>query len=183
MSRVPRALPVLLLACLAALPVGADTPAPPQGSPEQQKTITDIRSVGTAMFYWYRDQRKAHPVQEKARHAEAAHAANAANAAKAEPKSVDLAAIPVISREDLAKLLVPRYLQEIPAKDGWGNPYEFHLNTADLDAQSIMGLRSAGKDGRFSGDSYDIGAFPQADEGQDIAWVDGYFARWPQPSK
>lgn len=171
MIRVPRAIPVLLLACLAALPVGADTAAPPKGSPEQKKTITDIRNVGTAMFVWYQDQRKAHPAQEKAKHAEA------------EPQSVSLAAIPVISREDLSKLLVPKYIQEIPERDGWGNPYEFHLNTADLDAQSIMGLRSPGKDGQFSGDSYDIGAFPQADEGQDIAWVDGYFARWPQPAK
>jgi len=168
MIRVPRAIPVLLLACLAALPVGADTAAQPKGSPEQKKTITDIRNVGTAMFVWYKDQRKAHPAKEKVKHAET------------DTNSISLAAIPVISREDLAKLLVPKYIRELPERDGWGNPYEFHLNTADLDARTIMGLRSAGRDGRFSGDTYSVGSFLPSDEDQDISWVDGYFVRWPQ---
>src|SRR5579885_1265737 len=112
MIRVPRALPALLLACLAALPAMAQpAPAPPQGSTEQQKTIADIRSVGTAMFNWYRDQRQAQPAREKKAHP-----------VKANPASVDLAEIPVISWGDLAKILIPKYIREIPDRDGWGNP-------------------------------------------------------------
>lgn len=159
------------LALLAGLPAGAQpTPAaPPKGSPEQQRTISDIRNVGTAMFAWYNDQLKAHP-QGKTEKVEADA-----------PAVFDR--IPTISHDDLAKVLVPRYLAAIPEKDGWGHPYAFYLSTADLHATNIMGLRSPGRDGRFSGTSYEIGAFPPADQDQDIAWMDGYFVRWPQPEK
>jgi hypothetical protein len=158
------------LALLAALPAGAQpTPAaPPKGSPEQRQTITDLRNVGTAMFVWYKDQLKAHP-QGKTEKVETDA-----------PAAFDR--IPAISHDDLAKLLVPKYLAAIPEKDGWGHPYEFHLNTADLHATTIMGLRSPGRDGRFSGDSYAVGAFSPEDQDQDVAWMDGYFVRWPQPA-
>src|SRR5262249_41380732 len=157
-----------LLALCAALPLGAQpTPAsPPKGSPEQRKTISDLRNVGTAMFLWYQDQMKSRPRREG--HREPSAPASAFDK------------VPEISREDLAKLLVPKYIAEIPEKDGWGHPYEFHLNTKDLDAASVMGLRSSGRDGRFAGAAYEIGAFSPEDEDQDIAWLDGYFVRWPQ---
>jgi len=160
-------------ALLAALPAGAQpTPAaPPQGSPEQQRTITDLRNVGTAMFVWYKDQLKIHPKGKTEKE-------------KVEPESRPaFDRIPAISHDDLAKLLVPTYIAAIPEKDGWGHPYEFHLNTTDLHANSIMGLRSPGRDGRFSGDSYEVSAFPQEDQDQDIAWMNGYFVRWPRPEK
>jgi hypothetical protein len=160
----------LALPLLAVLPAGAQpTPAaPPQGSTEQRQTITDIRNVGTAMFVWYKDQLKTHPKGKTE---------------KVEPESRPaFDRIPPISHDDLAKLLVPTYIAAIPEKDGWGHPYEFHLNTADLYATTIMGLRSTGRDGQFSGDSYEVGAFPPADQDQDVAWMDGYFVRWPQPA-
>jgi hypothetical protein len=92
--------------------------------------------------------------------------------------SVDFSVVPVISREELAKVLVPKYIDAIPEKDGWGHPYEFRLNQ-DPNAVWVMAVRSAGKDGHFSGTSYEVGAFPPADHDQDITWMDGFFVRWP----
>ena len=48
----------------------------------------------------------------------------------------------MISREDLAKILVPKYIPAIPETDGWGHPYEFRLNTQDADAIAVMAVRS-----------------------------------------
>lgn len=157
---------VTLLA-LAPLPAADAQPAAPADLQLQRQTIVDIRNVGTAMFTWFTDE-MAPKVSEKGKKA------------PAEPPSADINAVPVISREELAKILVPKYIQSIPEKDGWGNPYEFHLNTTDPNALNVMGLRSAGKDGRFSGDVYVVGSFAPQDADQDIPWMDGFFVRWPE---
>lgn len=135
-----------------------------------RQTIKDIRNVGTAMFAWYTEEI-------------APKASGGGQKAPADPKSADIGAVAVISREELAKVLVPKYLASIPEKDGWGHPYEFHLSTTDPNALQVMGLRSAGKDGRFSGDLYVIGPFDPADADQDIPWMDGFFIRWPEAKK
>jgi hypothetical protein len=159
---------------LLALPAASRAAAPAvHGDPATVKTITDIRNVGTAMWTWYKAE--VAPKRSAETHKKAEEAARS--------KSVDIDAIPAISREDLAKLLVPRYIAAIPEKDGWGHPYDFHLVTNDPQAVTVMGLRSAGRDGKFSGTVYEIGAFPPVDVDQDISWVDGYFARWPEGPK
>jgi len=163
-----------LAACFSvALAAGASpTPAPPKGTPEQVQTIKDMRAVGTAMWQWYKAEvapkrsEQAHKAAEK--HAE-------------DPQNIG--DIPVISPEDLAKILVPKYIAAIPEKDGWGHPYEFHLNASDPDAVTVFGLRSGGADAKFSGDVYAIDSFPMADSKQDLVWVDGYFVRWPEAEK
>jgi hypothetical protein len=137
---------------------------------KQKQTITDSRTVGSAMYFWYQAEmlpKRSDEAHEKAK-------------AESEAGAVDITAVPVISREQLEKLLVPKYLPAIPAQDGWGRPYEFRLNTADPNAVRVMGLRSAGRDGRFSGDVYKVGAFPPPEYDQDVVWMDGYFMRWPQ---
>jgi hypothetical protein len=165
------------LALLAALPLalgtaGADKPKPPQGTPEQIQTINDLRNVGTAMYAWYRDEMaprrspEGHKAQEKATEG---------------PQ--DMTAVPEISRDQLAKVLVPRYISAIPEKDGWGRAYEYRLNLQDPNAPHVMALRSAGSDGHFSGDRYDIGGFTGQETTQDLAWMDGYFIRWPETPK
>jgi hypothetical protein len=185
-----------LLACLAgavllALPIGraGHALAAAEPSPPQQQTISDLRNVGTAMFQWYKEVQApkqtaaGHAAAEKAAHAaHAAHAANGAKTAKGDHHSggVDLAQIPVISHDELAQLLVPKYIASVPEKDGWGNAYEFRLNTRDPDAHRIMAIRSPGADGKFSGTTYRIAAFPKSQEGEDLVWTDGYFTRWPQ---
>jgi hypothetical protein len=112
---------------LLAAAAHADSAPKPKNDPATQQTIHDVRAVGTAMWTWYKDQMASRPPHK---HAEPADAVTA-----------DFSPIPVISREDLAKVLVPKYIAAIPEKDGWGNPYEFRLNTGDLDADLIMAVR------------------------------------------
>jgi hypothetical protein len=162
----------LALASVSLLAAATPPPAP-HGDDATRKTITDTRNVGTAMWSWYKDQVASKRSEESHKKAQD----------ESQTTSVDFTAVPVISRQDLAKILVPRYIAEIPETDGWGHPYEFRLNTQDPNATRVMAVRSAGKDGHFSGDVYEIGAFPPADLDQDITWIDGYFARWPDAKK
>jgi hypothetical protein len=150
--------------------LAAAAPPPVHGDAATRQTVTDTRNVGTAMWHWYKDQVAAHRSEESHKKAED----------ESKITSVDFAAVPVISREELAKVLVPKYIAAIPEKDGWGHPYEFRLNTQDPDAIRVMAVRSAGKDGQFAATVYEVGAFPPADLDQDITWMDGYFVRWPQ---
>jgi hypothetical protein len=152
----------LALALLPAAGAASSKPVDDQAAAKQ--TIVDIRAVGTAMYSWYKDQEK-----------------HAGNNGGSDPVQVNLAEVPVISRGDLEALLVPRYISHIPETDGWGNPYEFHLKVEKPGKQKVMGLRSAGRDGVFSGETYEIGGFPLNQFDQDIAWMDGFFVRWPDP--
>jgi hypothetical protein len=156
---------VAALALAAALAPFALAAPPARGDAAQKRTIDDIRNVGTAMYSWYQDQVRSRPKQPGVK--------------VQNGSDISIAAVPEISQGDLAKLLVPRYIREVPVNDGWGHPYEYRLQTHDLDAEHVMALRSAGGDGRFSGDSYKIGGFPQGHDDEDVAWVDGYFVRWP----
>lgn len=168
-TRIKAALCLGAAITLFALPMAYAQPSMNDGVAQRQ-TIQDIRNVGTAMFVWYKDEL-------------APKASGEGKKAPAEPTSADISAVPVISREELTKILVPKYIASIPEKDGWGNPYEFHLNTTDPNALQVMGLRSAGRDGKFSGDVYEIGSFSPADADQDIPWMDGFFVRWPEAKK
>jgi hypothetical protein len=168
-ARIKSALCLGAAITLFVLPAAnAQSNAAPIDIEPQRQTIRDIRSVGTAMFAWYKDEMAP-------KRSEEAH-----KKAEVEPKSADVSAVPVISREELTKILAPKYIASVPEKDGWGHPYEFHLNTTDPNAAQVMGLRSAGRDGKFSADVYVIGSFTPQDVDQDILWMDGYFVRWPQ---
>jgi hypothetical protein len=161
------------------LPPGAraaDTPTTPFPDPSaQMQTIRDLRSVGTAMYKWWKDE------MAPRRSAEAHKRAEAFNEeAEKTTVTVDLSSIPALSKGELAKVLVPKYLDAVPEKDGWGNPYEFRLQTQDPEALHVMAVRSAGKGGQFSGTSYRIEEFPSSEPDQDLAWMDGYFIRWPR---
>src|SRR6478672_4035231 len=92
----------LLMAGLALTSVSllaAAAPPPPQGDAATQQTVTDTRNVGTAMWNWYKDQVAARRTEESHKKAED----------ESKTTSVDFAAIPVISRAELAKVLVPKY--------------------------------------------------------------------------
>jgi hypothetical protein len=127
----------------------------------QRRTVADMRNVGTAMFVWVTDQ---------------------VGAAAAGQKAVDLAKFPPVSTfAGLEKLLVPKYIQALPERDGWGNPFEYRLNLKNPTAgTSVMSIRSPGRDGKFSGLTYAVEAYPRADYDRDIVWADGYFVQWPQ---
>jgi hypothetical protein len=132
----------------------------------QKRTLSQIRSVGTAMFSWLTDQ----------------VGAAAAGQSQTEHTSppVDLKNYPPISHEELTKILVPTYIAKIPETDGWGNRYEYFLNAKDPLAPQVMSIRSPGRDGQFSARNYTVTSFDPDDLDQDIVWADGYFVRWPQ---
>lgn len=170
MIRIPSA----LLLTLLLLPVGSYAQPPKDlDNPNltaQKRTIIDIRNVGTAMWSWYKDQ--VAPKRSAESHARAEE--------EGKTLSVDFTRVPVISREDLTAILVPKYIAAIPAEDGWGHPYEFRLNTQDPNATVVMGVRSGGRDGVLSDGNYTVDSFNPTDFDQDIAWLDGFFSRWPQ---
>jgi hypothetical protein len=164
-------IPSALLLTLLLLPVGSRAQqAPNPDLVAQKRTVIDIRNVGTAMWSWYKDQMA--PRRSAASHAKAEE--------ESQTKSADITRVPVISREDLAAILVPKYIAAIPAEDGWGHPYEFRLNAKDPNATVAMAVRSAGKDGKLSDGNYTVDSFKATDFDQDIAWMDGFFMRWPE---
>lgn len=71
---------------------------------------------------------------------------------------VDIALVPTIPVADLRVLLVPLYIDSIPANDPWGTPYEYRLNVANPLSAYAIALRSAGSDRLFEGATYDVGA-------------------------
>ncbi|HEV2855714.1 MAG TPA: hypothetical protein VHC97_23200 [Thermoanaerobaculia bacterium] len=155
----------LLLSESTRLPTAAPPAPKPQTAPnpdaeKQRQTIADIRNLGTALFSWLTDE------------------AGAAAAGKTE--SVDLRAYPEVTMADLEKLLVPDYIPAVSKTDAWGHPLEVRVNVKDVLAEKIMSIRSPGRDGKFSGDTYTSGSFTPSDYDQDIVWTDGFFLRWPE---
>ena len=131
----------------------------------QKRTVSDIRNTGTAMFSWLTDQ---------------VGAAAAGQSQMPDDKHLRLDSYPPISHDELQEILVPMYMQKVPERDGWGNPYEYFLNVKDPMAPNVMSIRSAGRDGRFLGIEYTVSAFDPDDLDEDIVWSDGFFVRWPQ---
>jgi hypothetical protein len=130
----------------------------------QKRTVADIRNTGTAMFSWLTDQ----------------VGAAAAGQSQTEIGDIDLDDYPVLSRDEVQSILLPQYMQTVPERDGWGNLYEYYLNVENPLAVHVMGIRSPGRDGRFSADSYTVTSFDPSEFDEDIVWADGFFVRWPQ---
>jgi len=127
---------------------------------KQKRTVADERNVGTAMMSWLTDEL-------------AAAAAGAQTVAVTDYGTSKTGA-------SVGGTLVPRYIQEVPNKDGWKNNYEYYLKVGSpLDPQ-VMLIRSAGRDKSFDGSSYSAAAFDPTDYNKDIVWADGFFVRWPQ---
>jgi hypothetical protein len=132
----------------------------------QRRTVADIRNVGTAMFSWLTDQ------------VGAAAAGQPQN--EMAGKKTTIGEYTPIPRAELVKLLVPKYLQAVPEKDGWGHPYEYYLLQGDTMAKRVMSIRSPGRDGKFDADEYQLGPFDPDRFDEDVVWADGYFVCWPQ---
>jgi hypothetical protein len=124
--------------------------------------MSDIRNMGTAWMTWLTDQ----------------VAAGAAGQG-----TYDVEILPrVLSAEELRQMLVPIYMQQLVTEDGWGNPLEFRLGKDYLQAQ-VFSIRSPGRDGVYSGHTYEAGGFDSTDYNQDIVWADGYFVRFPDSTR
>ena len=124
-----------------------------------------MRDAGTAMFSWVTDavsaEDKAHPTATT-------------------PEDYDWSRCPAISHDDLAALLVPHYIKELPSTDAWGRPWSSAwTGKATTSHHLIAGIRSSGRDGSFEGTVYQPGAFPAQDTDRDLVWIDGYFITWP----
>lgn len=161
--------PLVLVAALVALteaPAAARPAQPPDAEKERQRATLDaMRTAGTAMYAWHEE-------------ASSPGAAGGDAAAEAPPR-FDWSRCPAIGHAELAELLVPSRVAELPATDGWGHPLEFCLDRTGRSARMAIGVRSAGRDGRFEGDIYRSGAFLAGDVDRDVVWIDGYFVAWP----
>ncbi|HVT61036.1 MAG TPA: type II secretion system protein [Thermoanaerobaculia bacterium] len=129
---------------------------------KQKRTLGDMRIVGTSMFAWLTDQ-------------------VGASAAGANATQVDLASYgPQITATNLSTVLIPMYIQEVPIKDGWKNPYDYYLHLADIHSLNVMCIRSRGRDNAPDSSTYTVTSFEPTDYDRDIVWADGFLVRWPQ---
>jgi prepilin-type N-terminal cleavage/methylation domain-containing protein len=128
---------------------------------KQKRTMADAHIVGTALMSWLTDQATA--------------------AAGGAAETVDLGEWSGTSGlSGLRSALVPRYIQEVPALDGWKNSYLYRVNLTRIDYERMFLIASGGRDGDTPAGTYTIGGFEPTDYDQDIIWADGYFIHWPQ---
>jgi hypothetical protein len=145
----------------------ATPPAPLTADDRAQRlTTSDIRNVGTAMMSWITDHFDDPPSGKPTA------ARTGTNWGRCAP----------ISNDELKSLLVPNYIAALPPTDGWGHPFEYCLERDDVrsDDHFFVGVRSAGRDGRFEGADYVKGKFDPKQADRDIVWLDGYFFVWPE---
>jgi prepilin-type N-terminal cleavage/methylation domain-containing protein len=128
---------------------------------KQKRTMADARITGTAMFSWLTDQ-------------------VGAAAAGQGSTQVDLSQYgSMIDTASLASQLVPFYIQNIAALDGWHHPFDYYLRTSNPLAAQVMAIRSLGRDNTADATSYTVSDFVATDYDRDIVWADGFFVRWP----
>jgi len=128
---------------------------------KQKRTVADMRNAGTAMFSWLTDQ-------------------VGAAAAGAAATDVDLSKYTTSDASTVASVLVPQYLQSVPAKDGWKKDFSYWLETTEVLKAQVMAIGSGGRDASTPSGSYTVAGFDPTDYDQDIIWADGFFVRWPQ---
>jgi len=151
-----------------AAPDGPSTPRAaggdaPDTSDPQVQALLDMRTIGVAMFAWLGD-----------------HVAAGSPADHEDDAPFDWSRCPSISHAELTALLVPRYAEELPEADPWGRPYELCFDREASTPAYRIGIRSAGSDGRFAGDTYVGGPFDPERTAEDLVWIDGFFVRWPE---
>jgi type II secretion system protein G len=123
---------------------------------KQKRTMADVRSIAIA---W-----ESRAVDTKAYNAAAA--------------TFNMPATPVTYAE-LTTLLAPTYMRNIPRTDGWGFPLDFAMDQPVGGPQaSNYAVRSPGRDGQFSGNSYNAG--PTTEFDCDIVYSGGAFVVWPE---
>lgn len=120
----------------------------------QKRTMADIRSIGVA---W----------ESRAVDTKAYNAAGFTMPAAA------------LTYADLTTLLSPTYMRNIPSIDGWGHALQFAADQpVGGRAAAEYAIRSPGRDGVFSGNTYTAG--PTASFDCDIVYSVGSFIVWPE---
>ena len=134
-------------------------------------TIERLRDVGTALY--------SHMVEDLER-----------RGAQPEPSEeggwedgvMDWSECPLVTAAAVQAIVVPKILPELPTTDGWGHPLEFCLADDFTRDRAVLGVRSPGSDGVYSGDRYRMGPFLESEMSHDVVWIDGYFATFPMTS-
>jgi len=153
-----------LAGILVAFSLGAIGRAAATADEPSRVTAKVVRESGVAMWRWLADQLPEKTVLDE----------------KAGELTAPLWASCSTSTEELAKLLVPKYISALPTKDGWGRDLQFCLQLDEAHpTHSALGVRSPGRDGKFA-DKYEVGRFEPSNADEDTVWVNGYFVRWPE---
>ena len=89
-----------------------------------------------------------------------------------------------ISPEKLSHMLGDRLKKgevEATLRDGWGHPLQFGVRCQG-DREDIIGIRSAGKGGRWDAERYLEGPFSRSDFDRDLVKGNGQWITWPMGS-
>ena len=198
MRPIRRKLEILILGCMVAGVAWAQEPA---DSDRQKQTVVAMRTVGKAFMSWLTDE-----VSGDAAASATLAGQDQEHGWTARMESEAPQPYALISYATMTELLVPDYIDAVPEGDGWGHPYQFALNVdliasraigtrteqlvegvdierLDLHGRHVLGIRSAGRDGRFETADYIIGGFPAREFDRDLVWGNGYFIRWPTAEK
>lgn len=132
---------------------------------KQKRTMSDMRSSGSAWMSWLTDQ----------------VGAASAGAAKQYVPTGQAA----VAYSTLLGYLRPSntffYTQDLPQFDGWRNPLSFGLGSNVLTA-TVISMYAPARDGNLDngpGSTADAYTYLGTDYDQDIIWGDGYFIRYP----
>jgi len=132
---------------------------------KQKRTMAEIRIVGTCWMSWLTDQ------------------ISAGAAGAGTDRLYDLRGMRVLPAADVLRSLYQSqtffYCSEVPALDSWGGEYEYRVNPSSLLSANAIAIRSRGRDGEFSGETYPLGPFLITDYNKDIVWADGIFVHYP----
>ncbi|HEX4496444.1 MAG TPA: hypothetical protein VIE43_12305 [Thermoanaerobaculia bacterium] len=130
----------------------------------QAVTMTRIRLLGGGLLAWIFQQVPKMGINESA-----------------PDPSYNLQSYPLATEAQLRQRLGSSFFGiPMDTTDGWGRPLEMRVHWDALQAKHVLCLRSAGSDGKFSGDTYQTASFPPSAQDQDIVWCDGWFVRWPE---
>lgn len=153
---------LLLVAFLALSCASAPTQSAFPAADPLHDTLNAIRVAGTALTSWWVDLPHVVPPPKDPREL---------------PASFSWSECPAITADAVRALVEPFYVLHLPLVDGWGHSLEFCLQRDD-DAVMI-GIRSAGGDGRFDSDSYQGGEFLHSESARDIVYMNGFFFSYP----
>lgn len=141
---------------------------------KQKKTMAEMKIIGDAFFAWHVDSQ------------------GAASAGASKGRTYDPGDFEQLDSQELTDLLVPRYLQEVPDLDSWGQEYGYHVSdcctstkgdkfglNCPISCTEILMIVSCGMDLSCDATEYTAGTFDAKDHTMDLVWLDGYFVRRP----
>ena len=79
----------------------------------------------------------------------------------------------------MKRALVPKYIRQLPALDGWNHPFEFRIGDHDKHGQAQgYAIRSLGRDSKADTFLYTSHATRNFDE--DLVYANGSFVWFPE---